>query len=190
MGDCFREDFEWQEGFADTVRRIVGPFLLSPSTLDVDRTEATDFMVLDGRDVRVAARVRRQGYAERYGDDVTFRSMRENGIRTEWAKVIEDRFADWSFYGHHTGVEHMIYPFFLLDLGVLRELHAAHGDSILYRRHVPNGDGTRFHVIRPGDLVRTHGRRDLIIAWEHSGRADPQTELFDASRPTVNPCAW
>ena len=181
----FGDDFRWQSQFVSTIQRIVGPFLIVPSPLQVDCHEATDFMVLLGRDIRIAARVRRASCLQRwpaFANEFTIRSHRTNGVRTEWAKVIEDGYADWMFYGHHTGVGRRVYPWMLVDLSVLRGLYAEHGDEIIKQRHISNGDGTFFHALKPGDLIRRYDAANLIVAWEHSGRADRQTDIFDALR--------
>lgn len=180
-------DFGWQAQFADSIRRIVGPFLLVPAPMDVDMTQATDFLMFKAGGLSLAARIRgtdRSGrrYADLYPNDITIRSRRDNGTRTEWAKIIEDGFADWMFYGHATGVGTRLYPFFLIDLAVLREMYAADGTKILTSQDKANGDGTYFHVIRPGSLARSYNRPDLIITWEHSLRTENQLEIFDEVR--------
>ena len=136
--------------------------------MSVDKKEATDFMMFTAADVRIAARVRSSRY-RRFRKDVTLRSKRDSGARTEYAKIMEDGFAHWMFYGHHTGKARDLDPWFLIDLDVLRDLHGAHGDAILAVKNKANGDGTYFNVIRPGDLVRKFNRPDLIIDWEFDG---------------------
>jgi len=179
----FDEDFGWQAQFLPTICRIVGPHLLVPTPESIDQTEAADFMLLRGGEIFVAARVRRCHYIEKYGKEITIRSRRDTGARTEWEKICEDGFGDWMFYGFHTGDGLDICPFFLLDLHVLRDLWRAFGSEIITVPHIPNGDGTYFHAIRPGLLVRPpFSRPDLVLAWEQGEQADAQTKLFDKSR--------
>lgn len=89
----------WSDRFIPTIRSIVGPHLLTPAPLDVDANEATDLIVLSARDMRIAARIRRCGYATKYANEFTIRSRLANGHKTELAKLV-DGFGDWMFYGH------------------------------------------------------------------------------------------
>lgn len=55
----------------------------------LDTRHATDLPMLDGRDMRIAARVRRHGYAGRYPYDFTIRSRLPSGNPTELAKIVK-----------------------------------------------------------------------------------------------------
>lgn len=147
----FDRDFEWQRNFLPAIRKHVGPLLVQEAPLDLDQSEATDFLLMDARDRRIAARVRREGYRDQYGRQVTFRSWRESGVDTGWQKIVQQGYADWFFYGHYTGHPWTIEPWFVIDLDVFRSI----GQNIdSWRRlaeawNKPNGnDGgaTRFHA--------------------------------------------
>ncbi|MEM6277597.1 MAG: hypothetical protein AAF714_11685 [Pseudomonadota bacterium] len=58
----------WSDQYLPEIRRLVGPHLLKPAPEDLDTKQATDLMLLDARDMRLAARVRRPGYTERYAN--------------------------------------------------------------------------------------------------------------------------
>ena len=71
-------DKDWSDRFIPEIRRIVGPRLLVPSSLEVDRTQAVDLVVLRGRDMTLACRVRRPGFLA-YKDQFTIRCHRDSG---------------------------------------------------------------------------------------------------------------
>jgi len=106
-----------------------------------DTTEATDLFVLKARDMRVACRVRRPGYVERYPDQFTIRSRLDSGAKTELAKITEG-FGDWLFYGHSDGGTGLV-SWMIVDLDAWRA-HMIRRDSGIKRGETPNGDGTYF----------------------------------------------
>lgn len=179
----FAEDYEWQQRFAPTIRRLVGPHLLVPADFEADCTEATDFaLVFKVRhaDFRLAARIRRPDVTQHWQrnggkPDITIRSRRDSGAVTEWSKI-RSGWGDWMFYGVATGIGVEVYPWFLMDLHVLRTMHDRLGDGIFDTMDKPNGDGTYFHIVRPGYLHRKHG--GLVVAWEYEERSDQQTLEF------------
>lgn len=128
---------------------MIGPHLLVPSSLDQDRHEATDLVVLTGRDLTIACRLRRHGYAERYPNQFTIRSRRDSGVTTELEKI-RAGWGDWLFYGHLAANNTEIAPWWIIDLAVFREsllLHEAQGvPDYACDANVPNFDGTLFHA--------------------------------------------
>lgn len=95
----YATDRQWSDLKIPTIRQIVGPLLLEPAEFKVDAMQATDLIILHARDKRIAARVRRACYSERYQYEFTIRSARSSGAKTEITKLIEG-FGDWMFYGH------------------------------------------------------------------------------------------
>ena len=148
MGN-FRSDFAWQERFYDTVRYIVGPLLLEPAGLERDMAEATDFMVLKARDMRIGCRIRRaasaggKSFSDRYPWEFTLRSHRDSGAKTELAKILEG-WGDWLFYGHaaHNDLPSLA-RWFVLDLHEFRLLHDWPLIKCVKQK---NKDGTHFHA--------------------------------------------
>lgn len=138
----FQWDFDWQLQYLDEIKGIVGPLLLQQASIERDQNEATDLLVLKARDMRIACRVRRSGFAERYPWDITFRSYRPTGARTEYQKVFEDGWADWFFYGHAMDGQIIgLSRWLLVDLDAVR-VHAHH----VAPQHRRNRDGTEFKV--------------------------------------------
>jgi hypothetical protein len=95
----YQSDRAWSDGFIPAIKRIVGPHLLEPSSLKVDTQQAADLVVLTGRNLTIAARVRRPGFADAFPYQFTIRAQRASGARTELQKII-DRWGDWFLYGH------------------------------------------------------------------------------------------
>ena len=95
----YASDRAWSDLKIPAIKQIVGPLLLEPAEFKVDAMQATDLMIMHARDKRIAARVRRAGYADKYPYEFTIRSARSSGATTELTKLIEG-FGDWMFYGH------------------------------------------------------------------------------------------
>lgn len=139
-------DRRWSDRFIPEIQRIVGPFLLRPSSFNVDTQQAADLVLLKARGMDIAARVRRSGYADRYPFEFTIRSGRDTGAKTELAKLMEG-FGDWLFYGHSCDSEKVISRWFLIDLHVWRESLLRHGYKSGWgklARAKSNSDGTHF----------------------------------------------
>lgn len=130
---------QWSDAFIPQIKQIVGEHLLKPAPLEEDIRQATDLLVFHARDMRIAARIRRPGYAEKYPYEITIRSRLDGGSETELSKIIRG-WGDWLFYGHANS-SHWI------DLWWLVNLHAFRAGLILTKiKHgeKSNGDGTHF----------------------------------------------
>ena len=68
-----------------------GTHLLEAKPDTLDHFQAVDLMKLDARDMRVAARMRRLGYASRYPHQLTIRSHLASGARTELSKIVNGK---------------------------------------------------------------------------------------------------
>lgn len=142
----YETDRKWSDQFIPEIRRIVGPYLLEPSSVEVDTKQAADLVVLLAKNVTIAARVRRSGYADKYQHDFTVRSYRESGAKTEMAKLVEG-WGDWMFYGH-AALGSTISHWMLIDLHEWRKtlITAGYGSGgwchLADRRS--NKDGTHF----------------------------------------------
>lgn len=146
MPGNYAEDREWSDSLIPTIKQIVGPLLLEESSFDVDTKQATDLILMRARDMMIAARVRRFGYAERYPWEFTIRSHRDNGTKTELQKIVEG-FGDWMFYGHAGIMPGEIDRWFVIDLakfraGLIRN-PSTDGRGIWWGEK-SNNDGTHF----------------------------------------------
>lgn len=133
-------DRRWSDAFIPAIKKIVGPLLLEESSFEVDTQQAADLVVLNARDKTIACRVRRSGYADRYGNEFTIRAKRDSGAKTELEKII-DGFGDWMFYGHADPDGINVCRWMVISLPALRA-------SIIRKQATPlkqsNGDGTHF----------------------------------------------
>ncbi len=151
----YGSDRRWSDAFIPAIKHIVGPLLLEESSLEVDTQQAADLVILNARDKKIAARVRRHGYANSYGYEFTIRSKRDSGAKTELEKIV-DGFGDWLFYGHADENGMDISRWMVVDLAYWR--------AALIRRKAPykkqsNGDGTHFVAFDVRELPS-----DVLIA--------------------------
>lgn len=152
----YQADRAWSDNYIDDIRKIVGPRLLVPASLEQDTKQAADLIVLHAKGLTVAARVRRPGFQEKYPHDFTIRSSRENGSKTELAKLI-DGWGDWMFYGHASAsLPGVIERWALLDLRewracLLRDSYES--GWLRLARQKSNGDGTKFFAFDLRDFL-------------------------------------
>ncbi|MEM9309686.1 MAG: hypothetical protein AAGA74_20515 [Pseudomonadota bacterium] len=134
----------WSDQFLPQIQRIVGAHLLQNAPDVLDWHEATDLVMLGAKDMRIAARVRRPGFAERFPNHFTVRTETRSGGETELTKIVNGC-ADWMFYGHADpcgGLDR----WWILDLRAFRAgliRHATNGTTIRYGDR-KNADGTAF----------------------------------------------
>jgi hypothetical protein len=155
----WKGDKSWSDRFIPRIRQIVGPWLLVPSTLEVDRHEAADLVVLRGRDMTLACRVRRAGFLPAYRNQFTIRCHRDSGAKTELEKITEG-WGDWMFYGHSNAAESDFDLWWLLDLSAWRA-HLIRDKGSIKRGKVSNGDGTSFAWF---DISSFTGDPELVIS--------------------------
>ena len=133
-------DRRWSDAFIPAIKKIVGPLLLEESSFEVDTQQAADLVVMNARDKTIACRVRRCGYADRYGYEFTIRAKRDTGAKTELEKIV-DGFGDWRFYGHAAEDGMNVSRWMVISLPALRA-------AIIRKQAVPikqsNSDGTHF----------------------------------------------
>lgn len=164
----FKENFAWQERYTDAVRYIVGPLLLEPADIQRDMTEATDFLVLKARDMRIGCRIRRasengeESFAERYPWEFTIRSRLSNGAKTELAKIREG-WGDWLFYGHAEHNQTLgLCRWFVIDLDSFRA--QVDKTPIRWKRDKSNRDGTFFDSF---DILTFRPEPSILVASSH-----------------------
>ena len=162
---AYATDREWSDIMIPQIRGIVGPRLLKPAPFDLDACEATDLLLFKARDMRIAARVRRPGYADRYPFEFTIRAHRESGAETEMSKII-DGFGDWMFYGH-ADETNTICRWFLIDLHSFRATLIRRPAGLKLNRK-DNGDGTHFVAY---DVRSFPEHPPLLVASSHDIRA-------------------
>lgn len=115
----YQRDRQWESRYAEKVKAILKMLLrhlvkISIAPLEKDTKEATDF-IIETEGLGTAVRLRRPGCKHR---DLTLRSDRSNGAKTELAKIIEG-FASRYFYGW-TDIHGEIPEWILVDLDKMR----------------------------------------------------------------------
>jgi len=148
-------DWDFANRYVDYIRCVVGPCLLGPATLEQDRSEATDLLILKARDMRIACRVRRLARKAAYAGEFTLRSSRDSGAETELAKVLKG-FGDWFFYGWESERPGIADPWALINLEVFRREYVRRPD-LHDRDEIPNGDGTWFKAFKFSDFAKVPG---------------------------------
>lgn len=160
----YEQDRSWSDRYISTIKRLLGPQLLEPAAHEWDTTRATDLTVLRARNLCIAARVRRAGYADRYPYDITLRSARDSGARTELEKIV-DGWGDMMFYGHADATGDDFTRWWLIDLHAFRAaLIRDRGDDSLRWSQRSNGDGTHFVTF---DLRSFPRRPPIVVASSH-----------------------
>jgi hypothetical protein len=148
----YKDDRAWGDAFTDQAFRILTPFIPQCVELTLapqykDNKEATDFEIaLKGG--TIAVRLRRPSYNFR---DLTIRSRRANGARTELAKL-QAGYAFRYFYGW-TDERHNIREWILVDLDKVRQAGLLHRDW----QEKPNKDGTTFFIAIPSQALDQAG---------------------------------
>lgn len=161
----YQRDRSWSDLMIGEIRAIVGPHLLQPTSFKMDTEQAADLFVFTAKDMTIAARVRRPGYADRYPFEFTIRSARDSGATTELSKII-DRWGDWFFYGHASETDH-IGRWWLIDLHAFRAALIRHNriDGVcLLSLKKDNGDGTHFIAY---DLRSFPAHPSILVAGSH-----------------------
>ena len=142
----YRKDRAWSDQYIPAIKQIVGPLLMIESSHEIDTQQAADLIVLKARDVTIAARVMRAGYADRYPHEFTVRSKRDSGSKTEIAKMFEG-WGDLMFYGHAGRSPGSLDRWMVIDLCAWRHALLRHGYKGSWAglsSHQSNGDGTHF----------------------------------------------
>ena len=85
-------------------------------------------MMLDARDMRVAARVRRPGYAARYPHQFTIRSHLPSGAQSELSKIVIGK-GDRMFCAHASATETGVDRWCLQDLNAFRAAPVRYGNG-------------------------------------------------------------
>ena len=118
----WEKDKRWSDKYFPEIKRALGEYLIcEPTDFNEDRDRNTDLTVFDIRAVRIACRIRKEAYREKYGHEFTIRSGRPTGRETELAKIIRG-WGDYLFYGFAD--EHRLIQWLIGDLNAFRIWHS------------------------------------------------------------------
>lgn len=115
----WKKDKRWSDKFLNEIKGILGQCLINEPPIEEDQEHNTDLVVLKLDSVRIACRMRRFQYFQRYPNDFTIRSNRNSGVKTELDKIIEG-WGDYFFYGFSNAIENRLIKWFIGDLKIFR----------------------------------------------------------------------
>ena len=119
----WEKDKRWSDRFLHQIKGILGVHLIGEPPAEEDAERNTDLMVLRMDAVRIACRIRKNNYLQRYGDEFTIRAGRPSGVKTELTKIIEG-WGDYFFYGFSDDKEQQLCKWVLADMRVFRRHYA------------------------------------------------------------------
>lgn len=152
---AYSEDRAWSDLFIPQIQQIVGPRLLVPAPLEVDRKEATDLIVFKAEGMRIAARVRRSGWRDHHEREFTIRSRVPSGADTELQKIISG-WGDWMFYGFAESEEPpRIFPWIIIDLKSFRRHYVEQGRAGLKCQSKTTQESKEFLVFNVDNFPST-----------------------------------
>jgi hypothetical protein len=117
----WQDDKRWSDRFIPEIKSILGRYLISEAPAEEDRERNSDLMVFRfSNEVRVACRIRRHKYHQKFYNDFTIRCSRPTGQRTELGKLMTG-WGSHFFYGFSNADETALCDWFLGDLTELRD---------------------------------------------------------------------
>lgn len=119
MSTSWKEDKRWGERFLPEIKRILGEYLISEPPIEEDTDRNTDLIVLKLDAIRIACRVRKASYLEKYSSEFTIRAGRPSGVKTELTKIVEG-WGQYLFYGFSNPEETALVQWVLIDLNAFR----------------------------------------------------------------------
>lgn len=122
MPRAFDRDFDYQRQLIPEIKRVLANYLIVEADAKEDMQHNTDLIVLKLDTIRVACRVRRFSFLERYPDEFTIRSSRPSGAETELTKMLSG-WGDYIFYGFASPSGDELAAWMLGDLKVFRVWH-------------------------------------------------------------------
>lgn len=94
----WKNDKKWSDKFLPEIKAILGQQFIGAAPYEEDTERNTDLIVLKLEPIRIACRLRRKEYFEKWPDEFTIRSSRPTGNKTELTKIMEG-WGDYFFYG-------------------------------------------------------------------------------------------
>jgi hypothetical protein len=166
----WKTDKRWSDKFLTEIKGALGVHLIGEPPVEEDTERNTDLMVLRMKAVRIAVRIRKNGYLHSYGSEFTIRVGRPSGIKTELTKVIEG-WGDYFFYGFSDAEDCRLARWTLADLKVFRRTYNQmvldSSPGMMPGTHKRNVDGSSSFVSFrwsefPADLIVAHS--DMVMA--------------------------
>jgi len=115
----WQSDKRWADRFMDEIKPVLGFYFIGPANEEEDQFRNTDLVVLKMNAIRIACRIRRNEFLQKYANEFTIRAGRPSGVKTELAKIIEG-WGDYLFYGFANQSETSLDAWILGDLTAFR----------------------------------------------------------------------
>ena len=111
-------DIQLELKFDRMIKAILGNVFIGKDA-QMDRQQATDFLIYSVKPFKVAVRLRRYNYFLKYSDEFTIRYSRPSGVDTEIHKI-QKGLVNYVLYGFVNAEETKIIRWFIGDLNVFR----------------------------------------------------------------------
>jgi len=108
----WKEDKKWSDKFLPEIKRILGENLIK-------EPPNTDLIVLKLESIRIACRIRKFNYFEKFRNEFTIRAGRPSNKKVELTKIIEG-WGDYLFYGFSNKEETGLIYWKIIDLNKFR----------------------------------------------------------------------
>lgn len=115
----FQDSKKWSDRFIPEIQKILGMTLINYANEKEDMYHNTDLIVITKGSVRIACRIRRFKYLEKYGNEFTIRKSRPSGNKSELEKIKEG-WGDYLFYGFCNEEETSLLKWSLCSLAIFR----------------------------------------------------------------------
>jgi hypothetical protein len=150
-----QRQLQWAQRYLPAAKRILGEILIQEAPEADDLHSNTDLLIVRADIRRIAVRVRRYGYLERYGNDITIRSSLPSGAETEWDKILRG-LGDVFLYAFASPQDDGTFAkWTVLDLGRFRrwvQAYATTHGGLFPGAACQNTDGTWFRSFSVADL--------------------------------------
>lgn len=154
----YQTDRQWSDKFITPLKHIIADLLIRPAPDAEDMQRNTDLIVFRVEALRVACRVRRFQYLQRYPNEFTIRAVRHNGSDTELAKLISG-YGDYFVYAFANADETDLAAWRVINLSTFRlwfNQQLAKNAGRIPAKTQKNGDGSSdFYAFNVNDLPNT-----------------------------------
>lgn len=161
----WEKDKKWSDRFIRQIKMILSEYLISEASPEEDKLHNTDLIVFKMMPIRIACRIRKHRYLEKYKQEFTIRCSRPSGIETELSKIIQG-WGDYFFYGFTDQLELEIISWRMIDLSKFRlyfnrYLYAKKEIGIKQKNNDGSSDFWAFSIEEfPDDLVFAQSDRN------------------------------
>ncbi len=144
----------WSDRFLPEMKSRLGQVLICEPPIEEDQSRNTDLIVLKMDYVRIACRIRRFQYLEKFGNQFTIRCGLKSNSQTELDKVVAG-WGDLIFYGFCDESETKLAKWFIGDLNVFRSWYCGYlrcNQGVEPGEKRDNKDGTSLRSFCVSDL--------------------------------------